>query len=118
MDARRGRGCRGPVQGESKDESEAISEGMPARVPITYLTSSPRHRQRRGRRRPARHANTGTVMNVNTITRGVVNVNKARWGLRRGASRERKHGAGEREAVVYASKGAREGREESTPPRM
>ena len=55
VDARRGHGCRGPVQGKSEDESEAISEGMPAGVPITYLTSSPRHRQRRGFRGPARH---------------------------------------------------------------
>jgi hypothetical protein len=82
MDARRGRGCRGPAQGESEDESEAISEGVPAGVPITYLTSSPRHRQRQGRRGPVQHTNTGTVVNV--ITRGVMNANEARWGLWRG----------------------------------
>jgi hypothetical protein len=60
----------------------------------------------------------GPVMNVSTIMRRVMNANKAQWGLQRGASREHEHGAGEREAVVYASKGAREGREESMPPRM
>jgi hypothetical protein len=60
----------------------------------------------------------GPVVNMNAITRGVMNANKAQWGLWRGASCEHKHGAGEREVVMYVSKGAREGREESTPPRM
>ncbi|KAF8485254.1 hypothetical protein DFH94DRAFT_679715 [Russula ochroleuca] len=95
--------CEWPAQGKSEDESEAISEGVPAGVPIMYLTSSPQHRQRHD-------GDSGGGP--------AVNANKARWGLRRGASREREHGAGEREAVVHVSEGAWEGREESTPPRI
>ncbi|KAF8473712.1 hypothetical protein DFH94DRAFT_684334 [Russula ochroleuca] len=90
--------CKGP-QTQAQGTVNATCHGHPTWV------------RRRGHCGPARHTNTGTVMNangrgpvmnVNTITRGVMNANEAQWGLRRGASHEREHGVGEREAVVYS----------------